>query len=166
MKKELLSAALLVALTFGAVAQKIDDGKSLKFSVGLESAYSGGSLGIGGSAQVDYDVSEELDLTLNGGVLIYPGTTVSGFKLPSITYIPVLVGTKYAFSEKVYGSAQLGLTFISTSGYSTSGFTSVPGVGYKFTENLDVLVKYIIVSGGGNGYGSSGGLGVRVAYTF
>ncbi len=171
MKKVLLSAALIVTVAFGASAQKSDDGSKLKFSAGLEAALPIGdfgevwSFGIGGSAQVDYNVSEGLDLTLNAGVLSYSGKTVSGFSFPSITFIPVLAGTKYAFTEKIYGSAQLGLTFISSTGSSTSGFTFAPGVGFKFTENLDALVKYTSVSGS-NGSGSFGAIGVRVAYTF
>ncbi len=171
MKKVLLSAAIVVALTFSANAQKTDDVSKLKFSVGLEAALplgdfgTGWSFGVGGSAQADYNVSEELDLTLSAGVLSYSGKTVSGYTIPSITFIPVLVGTKYAFTEKVYGSAQLGLTFITATGSSSSGFTFAPGVGIKFTENLDALVKYTSVSAG-NGFGSYGALGVRVAYTF
>ncbi len=168
MKKVLLSAALIVAVAFGANAQK-EDGAKLKFSVGLEAALPVGtfgdafSFGIGGTAQANYNVSEGLDLTLNSGFLSY--SVKSSVGSGSLSFIPVLAGAQYNFTEKVYGSAQLGVIFVSASGggSSESDFTFAPGVGYKFTPNLDALLKYTSVSTTGS---SAGSIGVRVAYTF
>ena len=185
MKKLILSAAVIVA-ALGANAQKSEDSKPLKFSVGVEAALPLGdfgkaySFGIGGSAQADYTVATDFALTLNAGYIsfsgktsTFPAITVAGitipatsFKYPTQSYIPVLAGAKYNFTENLYGSAQLGVTFTTTSGVSgsSSTFTYAPGIGYKFTENLDALVKYTGYSAKGGG--SSSTVGLRVAYTF
>jgi Outer membrane protein beta-barrel domain len=180
MKKVLLSAALIVAVAFGANAQKGEDDAKLKFSAGLEAALPLGdfgkssSFGIGASAQANYNVAENIDVTLNAGYIsfagkdqtfdLFPGlippTTVKGV---SVGYIPVLAGISYNFTESLYGSAQLGLTFASVGGTSSSVFTYAPGIGYKITENIDALLKY-------TGYNQTGAsastIGLRVAYTF
>ncbi len=176
MKKIILSFAVIV-LAIGASAQKgsSDDAQKLKFSVGIEAALPLGdfgkisSFGIGGTAQADYNIATDIDLTLNAGFISFAGKSVNfaGFgtiKYPAVSYIPVLGGVKYNFTENVYGSAQLGLTFASVSGAgSSSSFTYAPGVGYKFTENLDALLKYTGYSANG---GSTSTIGLRVAYTF
>jgi Outer membrane protein beta-barrel domain len=176
MKKIILSVAV-IALALGVNAQKgsSEDAQPLKFSVGIEAALPLGdfgkisSFGIGGTAQADYNVASDLDITLNAGFISFAGKSVNiaGFgsvKYPTVSYIPVLGGIKYHFTENVYGSAQLGLTFASASGAgSSSAFTYAPGVGYKFTENIDALLKYTGYSADG---GSTSTIGLRVAYTF
>jgi hypothetical protein len=180
MKKVLLSLAI-VAAAFGANAQS-EDASKLKFSVGVEAAApfgdfaDGYSFGIGGSAQADYWVAPEFALTLNAGYISFQGKTVTtpsytifgftipgtSYKNPSVGFIPVLAGGKYNFTSQLYGSAQLGVTFSDQKG-SGSIFTYAPGIGYKFTDNLDAVVKY-------TGYSQKGGTlssaGIRVAYTF
>jgi len=61
-------------------------------------------------------------------------------------YIPVLAGVKYYFSDKLYGSAQVGMSFYSESA-AGNVLTYAPGVGFKFTENFDLLLKYQNASG-------------------
>lgn len=177
MKKVLLSAALIVAVAFGANAQKSEDGAKLKFSVGLEAALPIGdfglasSFGIGATAQANYNVAENIDLTLNAGYISfagkdqtfsYPGIPTQTIKGEATGFIPVLAGLQYQFGGGLYGSAQLGLTFGSGAG-SGSIFTYAPGVGYKISDNIDALLKY-------TGYSQTGGslstVGLRVAYTF
>lgn len=181
MKKVLLSLAIIAA-AFGANAQSETSSK-LKFSVGVEAAAPIGdfgdaySFGIGGSAQADYWVAPEFALTLNAGYISFigkdvtiPGFTIGGvtfpsstYKNPSIGYVPVLAGGKYNFTPQFYGSAQLGITFATGNGASGSAFTYAPGVGYKFTDNLDALLKYTGYSSDGS---NSASIGLRVAYTF
>jgi Outer membrane protein beta-barrel domain len=187
MKKIILSVAV-IALALGANAQKgsSEDEKPLKISVGVEAALPLSdfgktySFGVGASAQVDYNVAENLDVTGNIGYISFSGKTVTtpsqtilgitipgtSIKYPALGYIPVLAGAKYHFSDNLYGSAQLGVTIASASGGggSSSAFTYAPGIGYKFTENLDALLKYTGYSGKGGG--SSSTVGLRVAYTF
>ncbi len=74
MKKLILSLAVIAA-TLSASAQKKESGSPVKFSIGVEAAAPLGdladftSLGIGGSAQVDYNVDPTLAITLNAGYI-------------------------------------------------------------------------------------------------
>lgn len=164
----------IVALSVASVAAvKAQDTKPLKFSLGLEAALpvgdfaDGYSFGIGGSVQADYSVAEKLALTLNAGYISFSGKTVEVFpgtslKLPTVGFIPVLAGFKYALTEQLYGSAQLGATFADEKDSGTA-FTYAPGLGYKFSENFDALLKYTGYSSDGS---STGTVGLRIAYTF
>jgi opacity protein-like surface antigen len=177
MKKILLSALLIAAVSVSVNAQ--DDDQKLKFSVGVEAGLPIGDFsksygfGVGASAQADYKVGEKFAVTgslgyltfsaksitipaiVFGGVTISPASTVKG---KAIGLIPVLVGGKYNFSEKLYGSGQLGLTFASGGGTGSS-FTFAPGVGYNITENIDVMVKFVA-------YDKLNTIGLRAAYSF
>lgn len=165
--KKLFFISALTAVSFAGNAQN-QTGKPLKFSIGLEAALPLGtfaddfSFGIGGSAQADYSVAEKLALTLNAGYISFSGKTISGYKTPSIGLIPVLAGFKYDLTPQLYGSAQLGVTFSDQKG-AGSIFTYAPGLGYKFTENFDALLKYTGYSDKG---GTSSTVGLRIAYTF
>ncbi len=185
MKKLLLSVAVIAA-AFGANAQKSEsDASPLKFSVGVEVAAPFGNFGdaykfgIGGTAQADYSVAPELALTLNAGYINFSGKTlttpaynIGGITIPATSYkvpaqglIPVLVGGKYNFTPQFYGSAQLGVgIFTGNNGSkSVSTFSYAPGIGYKFTDNLDAVVKYTGYSKDGN---TNSTAGIRIAYTF
>ena len=165
--KKLFFIAALTAVSFAGNAQN-ETKKPLKFSIGLEAALPLGdfgdvsSFGIGGSAQADYSIAEKLAITLNAGYISFSGKTISGYKVPSVGFIPVLAGIKFDLTPELYGSAQLGVTFSDQSG-GGSIFTYAPGLGYKFTENFDALLKY-------TGYSDKGGtlntVGLRIAYTF
>lgn len=172
MKKVLLIAAL-TAVSFAGFAQDDKGGKKLSFSVGVEAALPIGdyadsySIGIGGTVQGDYNVNDKFAITLNSGYITYSGKSIdlgSGFgsiKISSLGVIPVLAGAKYSFTENIYGSAQLGMSFLSGSG-SGSGFTYAPGIGAKFS-NFDILVKYTGISVTG---GTFNNIGLRAAYNF
>lgn len=164
MKKLLLNLAI-VAAAFGANAQS-NDGSKLKFSIGVEAAAPIGdfgdisSFGIGGTAQADYWVAPELALTLQSGYIKFMEKDNNGLKLG---VIPVMAGIKYNFTPQFYGSAQLGTGIFTGGGESTSTFSYAPGLGYKFSDNLDALLKYTGYSKDGSSLNT---IGVRVAYTF
>ena len=150
--------------------------KPLKFSAGIEAALPIGNFakravfGIGGTAQVDYNVGKKLDLTFNTGYINFTGNTLKiaglgSYKFPTQSYIPLLAGIKYHFSENVFGAAQLGATVISfKGGGSFTNFTLSPGVGYKFSPKIDALIKYTAYTG--SGYGLSNTIGLRLGFTF
>lgn len=175
MKKVLLSLAI-VAAAFGANAQSKDASK-LKFSVGVEAAApigdfgDGYSFGIGGTVQADYWVAPEFALTLNSGYVSFIGKSQTynfgagnvTIKNKSLGLIPVLAGGKYNFTPQFYGSAQLGVGIFTASGSNSSAFAYAPGLGYKFTDNLDALIKY---TGYSKDNTTSSAVGLRVAYTF
>ena len=158
--KKLISGIFIFA-TLSATAQK-----NLKFSIGGELVSASGNLnkvysfGVGATAQVDYMVTNDLALTGNAGVIELVGRKIGGtnLKYRSSAVIPLLVGIKYYFTPAVYGSGQIG-TSIFSSGNGTV-FTYAPGIGYKFNNKIDALLRY-------TGYSSSGGtLGIRIGYSF
>jgi hypothetical protein len=161
MKKLIFTVAVVIA-AFSANAQKSSD---LKFSVGAEIGAVTGNLNtaysaaIGATAQADYNVQTDLALTLNTGVIILTGKNVgNNLKVKSATLIPLLIGAKYYFTPKAYGAAQLGTSLNAAKG-AGSVFTYVAGVGYKFTEQIDALLKY-------TGYSGDGGtFGIRLGFT-
>jgi hypothetical protein len=164
MKKVLLSLAI-VAAAFGANAQKNATSK-LKFSVGVEAAAPIGdfgdfsSFGIGGTAQADYWVAPELALTLQSGYIKFLEKNSNGLELG---IIPVMAGIKYNFTPQLYGSAQLGTGIFTGGGNSESTFSYAPGIGYKFSDHVDALLKY---TGYTKDSETSSTVGLRVAYTF
>ena len=162
--KKIILATLITATAFTVNAQK---NKNVKFSVGAELGVPTGvlntiySLAVGATAQADVKIDTDAALTFNAGIIQYIGRKIknTNFKYRSEALIPLLVGVKYYFTPMVYGSGQLG-TSISTATNGGSSFTYIPGVGFKFDEKLDLLVKYTGYSGNG------GAFGVRLGYTF
>ena len=164
--KKILTALFLVATAFSANAQS---GKNVKFSLGAELGVPTGNLNtiysvaVGATAQADIKIDTDAALTFNTGIIQFVGkhipNTNTNTKFRSQTFIPLLVGVKYYFTPMVYGSGQLG-TSISTQENGGSTFTYIPGIGFKFDERIDLLVKY-------TGYSDDGGaFGVRLGYTF
>ena len=162
--KKLIIAFFITATALSANAQK---NKNVKFSVGAELGVPTGnlntvySLAVGATAQADVKIDKDAAVTFNTGVIQYLGKKVKNTNLRyrSQAFIPLLVGVKYYFTPMVYGSGQLG-TSISTAQGGGSTFTYIPGVGFKFDEKIDLLVKYTGYSGDG------GAFGVRLGYTF
>ena len=158
--KKVLFVSLLTAIAITGFSQKakFSLGGELGLPVGDWSA--GVSALVGFSGQADFNVASNFDLTLNAGytsALAKNGGEGDG-------WIPVLCGAKYHFSDKLYGSAQMGISFFNYGGgESVNIFTFAPGVGYKVSDNFDLLFKYTSMSD--NGYSISA-LGVRAAYTF
>lgn len=182
MKKVILSLAIIVA-TISANAQAKVSSSPIKISLGVEAVAPFGDFaksskfGLGGSLQGDYNVDPTLAITLNAGYINFfgkeytvsvPGTGNVTYKSANFGLIPLLAGIKYSFTPQVYASAQLGVSF-STEKNGGSNFTYAPGIGYKFSDNVDLLAKYTGYSIKNSGNGKSNSLntaGVRLAYTF
>jgi hypothetical protein len=175
MKKVILSAFILSLAALSANAQKEStEANSFKVSVGVEGGLPTGDLkttssfGIGGSIQGDYKATENFALTLTAGYISFSGKSVSllgeSIKYPTLNIIPVLVGGKYYFTESVYGSAQVGISFVSATGESSSSaFTYAPGIGFYVSPNFDLLLKYQAASKNGS---TLSFIGLRAAYNF
>ena len=184
MKKLILSLAVIAAaMSVNAQAKtsaKMD--QKLRFSIGAELAAPIGdfkkssSFGFGGSVQGDYWVDPTFAITLNAGyinftgkdyTIVVPGFPNTTIKGTSFGLIPILGGIKYNFTPQFYGTAQLGVSF-STQKNGGSNFTYAPGLGYKFTDNFDALLKYTgySVKSGTGGSSSLNTIGLRIAYTF
>ena len=162
--KKLILASIITATVISVNAQK---NKNVIFSLGAEFGVPTGNLNtiysvaVGATAQADIKIDTDAALTFNTGIIQYVGKKIknTNFKYRSEALIPLLVGVKYYFTPMVYGSGQLG-TSISTQQNGGSTFTYIPGVGFKFDERIDLLVKYTGYSGDG------GAFGVRLGYSF
>lgn len=162
MKKVLFACAIALSTTLAANAQKSESG-AFKVGVGatvglpMADVKSFTSVAFKGDLQGEYAATEQVGVTLSAGYLKYVGK--SGVTTGSI--IPVLVGGKVAFTENLYGHAQLGLSFISDGG--GSAFTYAPSVGYIVSEKFDVSLRYEAYSKGG---GTASYLGLRAGFSF
>jgi len=173
MKTKLFMFVVLVALTLSVYAQNTDE-KPFKIGVGVLIGLPVGdaadiaSLAFGFDALCEYAVAPEFGVTLSIGYLDWAKKSefkdmedVLGTKI-KLGMIPVLVGGKYYFAEKIYGSAQLGISFSTESG-GGSAFTFAPGVGMKLTDNIDLLLKYQSASKNG---GNTSFIGLRAGISF
>lgn len=163
--KKLIFAIAFTAISIVAV-QAQSDTKKTTISVGVEAGFPVGSAGlgdvysfaIGGSLEAEYLVSPDFGLTLKAGYLDY--LAKGGFA--DIGFIPVLVGFRYHFTPKVYGAAQLGISFPTLSG-GGSFFSYAPGLGFQLSHHADLFLRYEAASKSGFTYGN---VGVRLAYSF
>jgi len=166
MKKVILSLAI-VAIAFTANAQdaKKSSDQPFKFGAGALIGLPLGDLGdvaslaYGADLQGEYAAAETVGITLSAGYLRFAGK--SGFTVTG-GLIPVLAGVRVYFADKIYGSAQLGMSFSTESG-GGSAFTYAPGVGYKVSDNFDLLLKYQAASKSGS---TTSFIGVRAGFTF
>lgn len=164
MKTKLFLLIGLVALTLSVNAQTNDE-RPFKFGAGAMLGLPVGdvsniaSLAFGVDLLCEYAVAPEFGVTLSAGYLDW--AKKSGFSDVKFGLIPVLVGGKYYFSERIYGSAQVGISFYTSGG--GSAFTYAPGLGIKFTDNIDLLLKYQSASKNG---GNTSFLGLRLGIAF
>ncbi len=114
----------------------------------------------GADLQADIAASEGLKITASAGYENYSVKTKFGGG--HYSFIPVLAGAKFNLSTNLYGHAQLGYAFSTTSGGGGS-FAYAPSIGYVFSPNLDLSVKYLGLSRGG---GTLGAVLARLAYNF
>lgn len=163
MKKVLLATMLFVGIAVSGFAQK---GGS-KFSVGVEAGIPVGTVSnfhnlfIGGSLKYDAPIAAATNFTLSAGYTSLQGKTVSGVKVASAGYVPVKAGIKYFFADAFYGEAQLGAAFSTQSGGGTA-FAYSPGIGYKFSDVIDLGVRYEAWSKNG----TVSQIGARLGFSF
>ena len=72
------------------------------------------------------------------------------------------MGARYYFSDKLFGSAQAGVSIFTENG-SGKYFTFAPGIGYKISEKFDLLLKYQSITPSG---GSINFMRVRAGLSF
>src|ERR1700761_6083554 len=148
--KNLIKISALVlafgALTFSASAQTKTSTSStnsgVQFSVGVDAGIPTGNLSkaynwnIGGSAQVDIPLVNQLDLTVNAGYNSIQGKTVSGLTATNIQLLPVKAGLKFFLVNRFYVQGEAGAAFSlnkSDLGFTNSAaFIYAPQVGYQF----------------------------------
>ena len=180
---KLLAAALFaVAIFFGsnANAQTITPNK-FRFGVGVEGglvtgdAHDFSNLELGGTARLQYGVSNNLAITLTSGYYNFFGKNEGlgdNTKYQSLGMVPIKAGIKYFFTPNVYFGAEAGVG-IETKTFLYQGQDEAfaekdtklllsPGIGYA-NKHWDVGVRYENYSGQSTNYGV---VGLRLAYGF
>lgn len=162
MKKVLLATLLFVGVASTSFAQ--DGGK---FSVGVEAGLPVGDISkaynfvIGGSLKYDLPIADATAFTITAGYSSFQGKTILGTKIPAAGFVPVKAGIKYFLAESFYGEAQVGAAFSTQSGGGTA-FAYSPGIGYKFSDVVDLGVRYEAWSKNG----TVGQIGARLGFSF
>lgn len=103
------------------------------------------NLAYGFDLQGEFSVEPSFAITLSVGYLdwVWKSSVKAAFDQAGIkmSMIPVLAGAKYYFTDKLYGSAQIGKSFF-TMKDGGSAFSFAPGIGLKVSEKFDLLFKY------------------------
>lgn len=176
MKTKLLLIVMLfvLAVSVNAQTKAVDkvDAKLFKIGAGAMIGLPVGdastvfSLAYGFDLMGEYAIAPSCALTLSAGYADWSMKSAYKDALNALGVdiktgmIPVLAGAKYYFTDKIYGSAQVGLTFYTESGVGNA-LTYAPGIGYKIGDKFDLLLNYQTRKDGGDAF-----LGLRVGYTF
>jgi opacity protein-like surface antigen len=190
--KKILLVACVVVMAFALVGSASAQGK-ISLNIGADVLLPMGTfgdavnIGFGGTAQGEYAVMPQMNITLTSGYLTWSLKNVpAGATGGSVHGIPVLAGVKYYFMPKgtgvqVYGAAQLGFFIASVAlpsvviggvtygggSASETDFAFAPIVGVEIpagaTGAVDISVRYFDVATTGS---SSGSVGARVGYKF
>ena len=163
MKKLIFVFAIVGFSTFNAKAQDVDNAKASRISIAANVGIptrSGYSFAYGADIQADFGVASTTFITISGG---YEGYSIKGAS-KTTGIIPLLAGAKFFFGDmnKVYGHAQLGYAFSTTSG-GGGAFAYAPSLGYYVSPNFDIALKYLAYSKSGS---TNGSVNLRFAYNF
>ncbi len=176
------AACTAVAIFLGstAKAQTITPDK-FRFGIGVEgglptgAAHDASNIELGGTARLQYGLSNNLALTLTSGYYNFFGKddgTGTGTKYQSLGMVPIKAGIKAFFTSNLYLGAEVGAG-IETKTFLPQGLSQSiaqkdtklilsPAVGYA-TKHWDVGVRYENFSGQSNNYGL---VALRLAYGF
>lgn len=187
MKRTLLASAAIIAVcTLSAQDGRPSLGVELAVPVGDLSDAT--SFGFGATVGYEMPVMDQVAVIAQAGYLLFPGKDINA-GLVTIEggnwgMIPVQVGGKYYLTgdqEGVYLAALLGIHHISykipatttsvfgfavttpEQKFSETNFSFAPGIGYIVGENIDLGLRYQVVTTSGS---SSSYLGLRAAYMF
>lgn len=165
MKKILFTLVVLSGFAVSSFAQSSKDGG--KFSIGVEAGLPVGDISngynfvIGGSLKYEQPIASDVAVTLTAGYSSFQGKTVAGYKFPAVGFVPVKAGLKFNIADAFYGEAQLGAAF-STKKNGGTAFAYSPGIGYKFSDAIDLGVRYE----GWSHNGTVSQVAARLAYSF
>jgi hypothetical protein len=172
MKKsaKLIAVAFTAAALFSTsnVKAQTTPVSAWRFGIGLETGVptgqeaSRGTFELGGTARLQYGVSNNLAITLTSGLYNFFGKDIPGTntKYPDLDVIPLKAGIKAFVAPNIYFGAEAGAGFVQNNG-NTKLLLS-PAVGYA-NKHWDVGVRYENFSGQDVSYGL---VGLRLAYAF
>ncbi|WP_299289442.1 hypothetical protein [uncultured Mucilaginibacter sp.] len=144
---------------------------ALRLGLGLEGGYATKNFSnfeLGGTARLQYDLSNNLSLMLTPGFYHFFAkngefqSTDKGLYSNDLNMIPVKVGLKSFFAQNFYLSGEAGAGFELNHAQETKLILS-PGIGYAGNKGLDLGLRYENFSGNHSNYGI---IGLRLAYGF
>lgn len=168
--------AAAIFFSVNANAQTVDK-SAWRLGVGVEGLLPTGNLhdvsnvGIGGTARLQYGVSQNVALTLTSGYYNYFGKAIPGVpdtKYPSFGLVPLKVGAKAFVADGFYFSGEVGAGFETKDVYANGDGSKntklllSPGLGWA-NKSWDVGARYENFSGQSNSYGT---VALRIAYGF
>ncbi|MDB5112703.1 MAG: hypothetical protein JWR67_3817 [Mucilaginibacter sp.] len=176
--KKLIAAAVAAVALFIGSSVKAQTTTSTtaasspwRLGIGLEAgaptgnAHTISNFELGGTARLQYTITDKFAWTLTSGYYNMFGKEVPGTagnaKYQSLGIIPVKVGAKVFFAPSIYFGAEAGAGFETHGGTDTKLILS-PGLGWA-SKSVDVGVRYENFSGQSNNYGL---VGLRIAYGF
>ncbi|MGF7072117.1 hypothetical protein [Mucilaginibacter sp. R-33] len=178
MTKMIASAFTAVAIFIGTnVKAQTTPANALRFGIGLETGIPVGNnisdfsnFELGGTARLQYGVSNNLALTLTSGYYNFFGKdyTIDGLthSARDLGLVPLKAGIKAFFAENVYFGAEVGAGFETKERFpgaeKQTKLILSPAIGWA-NKTWDVGVRYENFSGQSNNYGL---VGLRVAYGF
>jgi hypothetical protein len=162
----LIGAALLFASN---VKAQTTPANAVRLGIGVDAgiptgrASNSSNFELGGTARLQYGLSNNFALTLTSGYydLMGKNNPRTGNDYNGFQIVPVKIGVKEFFASNLYVGAEAGAGFVTTVGGHTKLDLS-PTLGYANTH-WDVGVHYDNFSGQGFSYGL---LGLRLAYGF
>jgi hypothetical protein len=172
LKKLMVVACTIAALFFTTQTKaQTTPANAFRFGIGIDAADPTGNARIGttfilgGTARVQYGVSNNFAITLTSGAYhffpkINPATNV---RYGSYGVIPIKAGIKVFFAQNVYFGAEGGAGIeVTSAGSGPTRLILSPAIGYA-NEHWDFGARYENFSGGQRSYGL---VGLRIAYGF
>ena len=168
--KKIFFLAVSTLISIAALSQSKSSGYS-SASLGLEVGMPMGdfkethSIGLGASVHGLFGVKS--GFTTSIGYMTFTGKDVNfgglgTIKLPAFNMIPVKIGYRVATEGGFYFEPQIGITFTSSNGSSSSAFTYAPTIGAT-AGAMDVSVRY---EGLSKDNSTLNFLGLRLAFKF
>ncbi|MFT4662273.1 MAG: hypothetical protein ACI9AT_000898 [Ulvibacter sp.] len=134
------------------------------------------SFGAGIAVGAEYGISDNIGLTVQTGYdLLFVDSEIDFIK--SMSIIPAQAGLKYYFDEVgsgVYAHGQVGIHSMSITAEDVAGgetesdsnLSFAIGGGIFVNENLDLGLRFNIITSGEDGVDASNYIGVRAGYNF
>jgi hypothetical protein len=138
-------AVLISVLANYAFGQKTN---APSISVGPEVGIPIGSLadswnvGVGGKVKAAVPLTQGLDATLTSGLTSFSGKNFSGYKIPSMNMVPILLGVQTLIARSLLFAPQLGVMQGFHAGSSSTYFAYVAALYYLISNNVNLSLFY------------------------
>ena len=141
MKKLLLAGAFAL---FGAVSMNAQAGFNLGANVGLPVGDRGdfSSFKLGLDANYLWSVGDGFNLGIGSGYQAWLGKDVNGFKVPTLSLIPIVAVGEYNINDQFAIGADLGYGLTMWDGNNGGGFLYQPKVMYNLGESGSLWLGY------------------------